>query len=59
MAKAMMKMKAFEKSPKDVEAKGMKEGSKADRALDKKQMKAPTVKAAKAMAMKAAPKGKK
>ena len=49
-------MKAFEKSPKDVEAKGMKEGSKADRALDKKQMKAPSVKAAKAMAMKAAPK---
>lgn len=58
MARAMS-MKAFEKSPKDVEAKGMKEGSKADRMLDKKQMKAPSVKAAKAMAMKAAPKGKK
>lgn len=49
-------MKAFEKSPKDVEVKGIKEGSKADRALDKRQMKAPSVKAAKAMAMKAAPK---
>ncbi len=58
MAKAM-KMKAFEKSAKDVEVKGMKEGSKADRALDKNQMKAPTAKAAKAMAMKAAHKGKK
>jgi hypothetical protein len=29
---------AFEKSGKDVEKKGMKEGSKADMALDKKQM---------------------
>lgn len=57
MAKAMS-MKAFEKSPKDVEPKGMKEGSKADRALDKKQMKAPTAKAAKSMAMKAMPKKK-
>ena len=28
----------FEKSGKDVEKKGMKEGSKADMALDKKQM---------------------
>ena len=36
---AMMKKKAsFEKSGKDVEKKGMKEGSKADMALDKKQM---------------------
>lgn len=57
MAKAMS-MKAFEKSPRDVEPKGMKEGSKADRALDKKQMKAPTAKAAKSMAMKAMPKKK-
>jgi hypothetical protein len=32
------KMKMFEKSSKDVEKKGMKEGSKADMALDKKQM---------------------
>jgi hypothetical protein len=32
------KMAAFEKSGKDVEKKGMKEGSKADMALDKKQM---------------------
>jgi len=31
-------MAAFEKSGKDVEKKGMKEGSKADTALDKKQM---------------------
>lgn len=55
MAKAPS-MKAFEKSPKDVEVKGVKEGSKADRALDKKQMKAPTVKAAKAVAAKFAKK---
>ena len=32
------KMKMFEKSGKDVEAKGMREGSKADMAMDKKQM---------------------
>jgi len=32
------KMQMFEKSGKDVEKKGMKEGSKADMALDKKQM---------------------
>jgi hypothetical protein len=32
------KMANFEKSGKDVEKKGMKEGSKADMALDKKQM---------------------
>jgi len=43
-AKAEMPMKKggmsmFEKSGKDVEKKGMKEGSKADMALDKKQMK--------------------
>lgn len=30
-------LKAFEKSPFDKEPKGMKEGSKADKALDKKQ----------------------
>jgi len=30
-------MKAFEKSPFDKEPKGMKEGSKADKNLDKKQ----------------------
>jgi len=40
MAKGGMaaKMKMFEKSSKDVEKKGVKEGSKADMALDKKQM---------------------
>jgi hypothetical protein len=32
------KMSMFEKSGKDVEKRGMKEGSKADMALDKKQM---------------------
>ena len=32
------KMAAFEKSGKDVEPKGMKEGSKADMALDQEQM---------------------
>lgn len=32
------KMMAFEKSGKDVEKKGVKEGSKADMAMDKKQM---------------------
>jgi len=32
------KMKMFEKSSKDVEKKGMKEGSKADMAMDKMQM---------------------
>ena len=38
-AAMMAKKKAtFEKSGKDVEKKGMKEGSKADMALDKKQM---------------------
>lgn len=31
--------KAFEKSGKDVEPKGMKEGSKAEEALDKRQAK--------------------
>jgi hypothetical protein len=35
---AKMTMKAFEKSGKDVDPKGVKEGSKADIALDKKQM---------------------
>jgi hypothetical protein len=40
MMKKMAKggMSKFEKSGKDVEKKGMKEGSKADMALDKKQM---------------------
>jgi hypothetical protein len=33
-------MKAFEKSGKDVDPKGMKEGSAADKALDRKQMSA-------------------
>jgi hypothetical protein len=32
------KMKMFEKSGKDVEKKGMKEGSKADMAMDRKQI---------------------
>jgi hypothetical protein len=32
------KMKMFEKSGKDVEKKGMREGSKAEMAMDKKQM---------------------
>jgi hypothetical protein len=32
------KMKMFEKSPKDKEPKGMKEGSKKEVALDKKQV---------------------
>ena len=47
---AKMTKAAFEKSPFDKEKKGVKEGSKADMAMDKKQMKA-------AMAKK--PKGKK
>jgi hypothetical protein len=38
MKKGGMSMADFEKSGKDVEKKGMKEGSKADMALDKKQM---------------------
>jgi hypothetical protein len=40
MMKKMAKggMSKFEKSGKDVEKKGMKEGSKADMAMDKKQM---------------------
>jgi len=38
MKKGGMSMAAFEKSGKDVEKKGVKEGSKADMALDKKQM---------------------
>jgi hypothetical protein len=38
MATMSAKMARFEKSGKDVEKKGMKEGSKADMALDKKQM---------------------
>ena len=38
MAKKKDGMAAFEKSGKDVEKKGMKEGSKADMMMDKKQM---------------------
>jgi hypothetical protein len=38
MAKKKDGMAAFEKSGKDVEKKGVKEGSKADMAMDKKQM---------------------
>jgi hypothetical protein len=38
MATMSAKMAKFEKSGKDVEKKGMKEGSKADMALDKMQM---------------------
>jgi len=34
------RMAAFEKSGKDVERKGMKEGSRADKALDRQQMSA-------------------
>jgi hypothetical protein len=34
-----MKAKPFEKSKKDVEKKGVKEGSKKDMAMDKKQAK--------------------
>ena len=33
------KLAAFEKSGEDIDPKGMKEGSKADKALDMKQMK--------------------
>ena len=35
---AKMTMKKFEKSGFDKEKKGVKEGSKADKAMDKKQM---------------------
>ena len=38
MAMMAKKKGAFEKSGKDVEKKGVKEGSKADMAMDKKQM---------------------
>jgi hypothetical protein len=38
MATKMNPFAKFEKSGKDVEKKGMKEGSKADMAMDKKQM---------------------
>jgi hypothetical protein len=38
MASKMNPFAKFEKSGKDVEKKGMKEGSKADMAMDKKQM---------------------
>jgi len=41
MKKGGMTMAAFEKSGKDVEKKGVKEGSKADMAMDKKQMAMP------------------
>ena len=43
MAKAIPP--SFEKSPMDREPKGMREGSKAERALDKKQAKSPLPKA--------------
>jgi hypothetical protein len=39
MAKKSNPFAKFEKSGKDKDPKGMKEGSKADMALDKKQMK--------------------
>lgn len=38
--KKKMSMKAFEKSKLDVEKKGEKEGSKADRARDQRQLSA-------------------
>ena len=38
MLKPRKKAMPFEKSGKDKEAKGVKEGSKKDKALDKKQM---------------------
>ena len=38
MAKMPPKMKPFEKSTKDKEVKGLKEGSKKEMAMDKKQM---------------------
>lgn len=40
MAKKKMTMKEFERSSYDKEPKGVKEGSKEDMALDKKQLKA-------------------
>ena len=40
MKKGGMSMAAFEKSGKDIEKKGVREGSKADMAMDKKQMSA-------------------
>ncbi len=39
MAKKIMSMKAFEKSGKDKDPKGMKEGSAKEEAFDKKQLK--------------------
>jgi hypothetical protein len=48
---ATKKMAAFEKSGKDIEKKGMKEGSKADMAMDKKQMMMKKGGATKKMAM--------
>lgn len=45
---AKMTMKAFEKSGLDKDPKGMKEGSKADKALDRKQMGVAAKKKAKA-----------
>lgn len=44
---AKMTMKAFERSKMDKEPKGVKEGSKADKALDKKQLAAVNRKRAK------------
>lgn len=37
--KKPMPFKAFEKSPKDKETKGMREGSKAEMAMDRRQNK--------------------
>lgn len=53
---AKMTMKGFEKSKYDKEPKGMKEGSKADKVLDKKQFGALKTKAKAAKMPKAAPK---
>ena len=39
-----MAKKPFEQSPRDKEPKGMKEGSKREEALDRKQAKAPAKK---------------
>ncbi len=44
VAKKPNPFSAFEKSGKDKDPKGMKEGSKKDSALDKKQMKAASFK---------------
>ena len=48
MAKAKMPA-LFEKSPKDKEKKGVKEGGRIDKMMDAKQMRAPKVKKAKSL----------